>query len=401
MVRSAGALAIVSRMATHRLGLVMHGVTGRMGLNQHLKRSILAIRDAGGVPLRSGDRVVPEPLLLGRNEAKLRAIADETGLGSYTTDYDAAIGSSEHTLFFDAGATLMRPELLSKAIAAGKHVYCEKPVAGSLAAAAAACARAEAAGVKTGVVMDKLFLPGLIKLAQLKADGFFGRLLSARIDFGYWVFTGEGAPSNRPSWNYRKPDGGGIIFDMMAHWRYVLDRVVAPVRSVVCLGATHVERRWDEQGQAYTPDADDAAYAVLQLEGGIVAQVNSSWCTRVNRDDLVVFQIDGTAGSAVAGLTWCRTQALSDTPRPVWNPDEPQRLAFRDLWTPYRPDDLFPNGFRAQWEQFIRHVCEDAPWPYTLREGVKGVHLAEAALQSWARRAWVDLETVQYGSALT
>ena len=243
--------------------------------------------------------------------------------------------------------------------------------------------------------MDKLFLPGLIKLAQLKADGFFGRILSVQIDFGYWVFTGEGPPSNRPSWNYRTRDGGGVIFDMMARWRYVLDRIVAPIRSVVCLGATHVDRRWDEQGQAYAADADDAAYAVLQLEGGIVAQVSSSWCTRVNRDDLVVFQIDGTAGSAVAGLTWCRTQSLADTPRPVWNPDEPQRLPFHDLWTPYRPDERFPNGFRSQWEQFIRHLFEDAPWAHTLREGVKGVQLAEAALRSWARRAWVDLDSVR------
>ncbi len=382
-------------MATHRLGLVMHGVTGRMGLNQHLKRSILAIRGAGGVALQNGDRVVPDPLLLGRNDRKLGEIARETGLDAYTTDYDAAIQSAEHSLFFDAGATLMRPALIGKAIAAGKHVYCEKPVAGSLAAAVEVCEQAEAAGVKAGVVMDKLFLPGLIKLARLKTDGFFGRILSVRIDFGYWVFTGEGSPSNRPSWNYRTRDGGGVIVDMMAHWRYVLDRIVAPVRSVVCLGATHVDRRWDEQGQAYAADAEDAAYAVLQLEGGIVAQVSSSWCTRVNRDDLVVFQIDGTAGSAVAGLTWCRTQSLADTPRPVWNPDEPQRLPFRDLWTPYRPDERFANGFRAQWEQFIRHLYEDAPWTYTLREGVKGVQLADAALRSWARRAWVDLDAVR------
>lgn len=365
-----------------------------MGLNQHLKRSVMPIRESGGVVLSNGDRVVPEPLLLGRNDAKLMSIAEDLGIDAYTTDYDSAIGSSEHALFFDAGTTVMRPELLDQALSKGKHLYCEKPVACSLASARKLCARADAADVKAGVVMDKLFLPGLIKLGQLKAQGFFGRILSVRIDFGYWVFTGEESPSNRPSWNYRKSSGGGIILDMMAHWRYVLDRIVAPVRSVVCLGATHVDQRWDERGEVYTADAEDAAYVVMQLEGGVVAQVNSSWCTRVNRDDLAIFQIDGTEGSAVAGLSWCRTQSLNNTPRPVWNPDEPQRLSFRDQWTPYQADQTYPNGFRAQWEQFIRHLYDDAPWPYTLREGLKGVQLAEAALESWRRRAWVNIEDV-------
>ncbi len=381
-------------MATHRLGIVMHGVTGRMGLNQHLKRSVMPIRESGGVVLNNGDRVVPEPLLLGRNDAKLMSIAEDLGIDAYTTDYDSAIGSSEHALFFDAGTTVMRPELLDQALSKGKHLYCEKPVACSLASARKLCARADAADVKAGVVMDKLFLPGLIKLGQLKTQGFFGRILSVRIDFGYWVFTGEESPSNRPSWNYRKSSGGGIILDMMAHWRYVLDRIVAPVHSVVCLGATHVDQRWDERGDVYTADAEDAAYVVMQLEGGVVAQVNSSWCTRVNRDDLAIFQIDGTEGSAVAGLSWCRTQSLNNTPRPVWNPDEPQRLQFRDQWTPYQADRTYPNGFRAQWEQFIRHLYDDAPWPYTLREGLKGVQLAEVALESWRRRAWVNIEDV-------
>ena len=382
-------------MATYRLGIVMHGVTGRMGLNQHLKRSVMNIREVGGVLLGNGDRILPDPLLLGRDDAKLASIAAETGIHSYTTDYDLAIRSPEHTLFFDAGSTAMRPELLGQAIAAGKHVYCEKPVASTGAGARKLCDRAAQAKVKAGVVMDKLFLPGLIKLAQLKGEGFFGRILSVRIDFGYWVFAGDDSPSNRPSWNYRKRDGGGIIFDMMSHWRYVLDHIVAPVRSIVCLGATHVDRRWDEHGNAYEVDVEDAAYAVMSLDGGVVAQVNSSWCTRVNRDDLAVFQIDGTDGSAVAGLNWCRTQSHDDTPRPVWNPDEPQRLAFRDQWTPYQPNRSYPNGFRAQWEQFIRHLHDDAPWVYTLREGFKGVQLAEAAIESWRRRAWVDVDSVK------
>ena len=372
----------------------MHGVTGRMGGTQHLRRSVLAIHEAGGILLTNGDRVVVEPLLLGRNDAKLAALASETGFSEYTTDYDAALGSRDHTLFFDAGTTAQRPKLLGRALAAGKHVYCEKPVAASLTEAREVTAQATQGKMKSGVVMDKLFLPGLLKLAQLKSEGFFGRILSVRVDFGYWVFDGQTGTSNRPSWNYRRSDGGSIIFDMMAHWRYVLDRLVAPVQSVMCLGATHLQQRWDEAGDSYIADADDASYALMQLKDGVVAQVNSSWCTRVNRDDLAVFQIDGTEGSAVAGLNWCRTQSLSDTPRPVWNPDEPQAESFRDQWIPYQPERRYPNGFRAQWEQFIRHLYEDAAWSYTLQEGVKGVELAEAAMESWRRRVWVDLDGV-------
>ena len=278
-----------------------------------------------------------------------------------------------------------------RAIDAGKHVYCEKPVAETLEDALKVVRRAQEAGVKTGVVNDKLFLPGLIKLRRLRDAGFFGRILSLRGEFGYWVFEGDWMPAQRPSWNYREAEGGGIILDMLCHWRYVLDNVVAPVRSVSCLGAVHIPERWDESGRRYDADADDAAYATFELEGGIVAQINSSWCVRVRRDDLVTFQVDGTQGSAVAGLHHCFSQDRVNTPKPVWNPDEPQPLDFRQQWQEVPDNQVFDNAFKVQWEAFIRHLFEDTPWRYTLLEGAKGVQLAELGMRSWAERRWVDV----------
>jgi predicted dehydrogenase len=378
-------------MATRRLGIIMHGVTGRMGTNQHLIRSILAIRDDGGVVLPSGDRVMPDPILVGRNGEKVEALAKQHGVQRWTTDLAAALADAADDVFFDSGTTQMRPALVEQALAAGKHVYCEKPTAMSLAEAVKMARLAEESGLKHGVVQDKLFLPGLMKLKMLRDSGFFGRMLAVRCEFGYWVFEGDLQPAQRPSWNYRAEDGGGIIIDMLCHWRYVLDNVFAPVESVCCTGATHIPKRWDEAGEPYKVTAEDAAYATFQLAGGVVAQFNSSWATRVYRDDLAMFQVDGTHGSAVAGLQHCKIQPLMATPRPVWNPDEERSENFRDDWQEVPDTQDYANGFRVQWETFIRHVVADAPWTYTLLEGAKGVQLGELALESWNTRRWLDV----------
>jgi predicted dehydrogenase len=378
-------------MAVRRLGIIMHGVTGRMGYNQHLVRSIAAIRAAGGVVLPNGDRAMLDPILVGRNAQKLAEIAELQGVARYTTDLDEALADPNDTIFFDSGSTQMRAALLTRAINAGKHVYCEKPVSETLGEALAVARLAEARGVKHGVVQDKLFLPGLRKLLMLRKAGFFGRILSVRGEFGYWVFEGDLQPAQRPSWNYRKADGGGVVLDMLPHWRYVLDNTFGPVKSVSCRGVTHIPERIDEQGKRYNADADDAAYATFELEGGIIAQINSSWATRVNRDDLVTFHVDGTHGSAVAGLTRCVTQHRVNTPRPVWNPDEPQTMKFMQQWDEVPDTEVFGNGFRVQWEDFIRHVMADTPWHHDLLEGAKGVQLAELATQSWVERRWVDV----------
>jgi predicted dehydrogenase len=378
-------------MSERRLGIVMNGVTGRMGTNQHLVRSVLAIMRQGGVALKDGTRVMPDPVLVGRNEAKLAQLAREHGLAKYTTDLDGALRDKANELYFDAASTNLRIANLEKAIAAKKHIYCEKPTAETLTDALAIYRRARDAGVKHGVVQDKLFLPGLMKLKMLVDSGFFGRILSVKGDFGYWVFEGDWQPAQRPSWNYKKEEGGGIILDMLCHWRYVLDNIFAPVKSVSCLGATHIPQRWDENGKRYDADADDAAYATFELEGGVVAQINSSWATRVRRDDLVTFQVDGTHGSAVAGLTRCFSQARVNTPRPVWNPDVRQPISFFEQWQEI-PDNQPPeNGFKTQWELFIRHLCEDAPFKWDLLAGARGVQLAELGLQSWRERRWIDI----------
>ena len=382
-------------MAEKRLGVIMNGVTGRMGTNQHLVRSVLEINKEGGVVLKDGTRVVLDPILVGRNADKVSRLAKAHGVERWTTDLDAALADKKDELFFDAASTQLRAALVKKAITAGKHIYVEKPTADTLEDAQEIYRLAKKAGIKHGVVQDKLYLPGLLKLKMLRQAGFFGRILSCRIDFGYWVFEGDLQPIQRPSWNYRKAEGGGIVLDMMPHWRYVVDNVFGNMTGLFCMPVNHIEKRWDEQGQPYKADCDDAAYAILQLEGGAVAQINFDWNVRVRRDDLVTFKIDGTHGSAVAGLVDCWTQERVNTPRPVWNPDTSVATDYFKDWQKM-PTVLPPqNAFRIEWEMFIRHLYDGAPFPHGLLEGAKGLQTVELAFKSWAEKRWVDVPKLE------
>lgn len=381
-------------MKVHRLGIIMNGVTGRMGKNQHLLRSIVEIMKQGGVKLSDTESIMPDPVLVGRNEAKLRALSELSGVEKFTTDLESVIKDPDYEIYFDAQTTGRRAEAVKLAASHGKHVYCEKPTSSSFDTAMDLYDFCEKAGVKHGVVQDKLFLPGMLKLKRLMEKGFFGEILSVRGEFGYWVFEGHTVPAQRPSWNYRKEDDGGIIVDMLCHWRYVLDNLFGKVQAVSCLGATHIQERVDEQGKAYKCTADDAAYATFKLDGGIVAHFNSSWCVRVRRDDLLTIQVDGTLGSAVAGLRECYTQHYGNTPKPVWNPDVDQSIKFFEGWSKVPEQETFENAFKVQWELFLKHVVRDEPFPWNLKEGAKGVQLAEKGLESWAGKAWVDIEDI-------
>ena len=381
-------------MSVRRIGIIMNGVTGRMGANQHLLRSIAAIRTDGGLALPDGAVLVPDPLLVGRDPRKLEELAARAAGVPWTTDLDAALANPAYEIYFDAQTTDRRADAVRRAIAAGKHVYCEKPSAATMGDALDLYRRAKAAGVKHGVVQDKLWLPGIRALKDLVARGFFGRVLSVRGEFGYWVFEGDTVPAQRPSWNYRAEDGGGIVADMFAHWRYVLDEVFGRVTAVSCLGARHIDRRWDEAGRPYAATADDAAYATFELEGGIVAQFNSSWCVRVRRDDLLTLQVDGTKGSAVAGLRGCWTQTAAATPRPVWNPDVESGADYRSDWERVAEPGGQVNAFRAEWELFLRHVASGEAFPWDLLAGARGVQLAELGLESWRTRAWVTVPSL-------
>jgi predicted dehydrogenase len=373
------------------IGIIMNGVSGRMGYRQHLVRSVLAIREQGGVPLSTGDRVQVEPILVGRREGALAELADKHDIADYTTDLDAALADPRWEIYADFLVTKARAHALRKAIAAGKAIYTEKPTAENLDEAVELAALARIAGVKTGVVHDKLYLPGLRKLARLIESGFFGRILSVRGEFGYWVFEGDWQPAQRPSWNYRAEDGGGIVVDMFPHWSYVLENLFGQVQSVYARAVTHIPTRVDEAGQPYTATADDAAYAVFELEGGVIAQLNSSWAVRVNRKELVEFQVDGTHGSAVAGLFGCRIQPRNATPKPVWNPDLPEEHDYACDWMEVPDNDEFQNGFKTQWEEFIRYVVGDAAHTFDLLAGARGVQVAEAGLESSRTGRRVDL----------
>jgi len=375
------------------IGIILNGVTGRMGTNQHLVRSILAIRDQGGILLPDGSRLIPDPILTGRNANKLAELAKKHGVERFTTDLDAALADPYNEIFFDASGTPYRIPFLERAIAAGKHVYCEKPTATEYAEALRIAEVAEKAGVKNGTVQDKLWLPGIRKFQLLKEQGFFGKILSVRGEFGYWVFTGEheGQPIQRPSWNYRAEDGGGMIVDMHCHWRYVIDNLFGNVTRVFCKAATHIPQRFDEAGKPFACTADDSAYAIFETDTGVTCQFNSSWNVRVRRDDLLTMQVDGTEGSAIVGLRKCWAQHQSVTPRPIWNPDIDSPIDYYANWTEV-PDQLhFDNAFKIQWEMFLKHVAIDAPFKWTLREGSKGVQLAELSIKSHEQGRWMDV----------
>ncbi|HTQ64559.1 MAG TPA: Gfo/Idh/MocA family oxidoreductase [Puia sp.] len=378
-------------MKQHVIGIIMNGVTGRMGTNQHLLRSIVEIIKQGGVKISSGEVIMPDPVLVGRDLNKLQKLSALSGVKKITTNLDEAFADKNNQIYFDAQVTGRRAEAVKKAVSAGKHIYCEKPIATDTKTALELYQLCKRAGLKHGVVQDKLWLPGLLKLKRLIQQDFFGKILSVRGEFGYWVFEGDTIAGQRPSWNYRKEDDGGIISDMLCHWRYVLDNLFGKVKAVSCLGATHIPYRVDEQGKKYACTADDAAYSTFELEGSVIAHFNSSWTVRVRRDDLLTLQVDGTKGSAVAGLRECYIQHYGNTPKPVWNPDIPQPINFFEGWAKVPEQETYDNAFKAQWELFLKHVVTDSPFPWDLREGAKGVQLAEKGIESWNKRCWVDI----------
>jgi predicted dehydrogenase len=378
-------------MNEKRIGIIMNGVTGRMGTHQHLMRSIVEIIKQGGVKINGDETIMPDPVLVGRNLAKLEKLSGMSGVSKYTTDLDRAISDRNNQIYFDAQTTGRRFEAVKKAIKAGLHIYCEKPAAADSAQALELYKGCLGQHLKSGVVQDKLWLPGMKKLKKLINNHFFGRIISVRGEFGYWVFEGHSIPSQRPSWNYKKEEDGGIIMDMLCHWQYLLENLFGKIRSVSCLGITHIPERVDENGHTYRCTAEDAAYSTFMLEGDIVAHFNSSWTTRVRRDDLLTVHVDGTRGSAVAGLRKCFMQSYENTPRPVWNPDVEQPIQFFDNWVEVDADEIFENAFKVQWELFLKHVVADEPFPWNLLEGAKGVQLAEKGLESWKKRKWIDI----------
>ncbi|MEJ1974329.1 MAG: Gfo/Idh/MocA family oxidoreductase [Lacunisphaera sp.] len=382
-------------MKVHKIGIIMNGVTGRMGTNQHLIRSIKAIIDQGGVKLSDNEVIMPDPVLVGRREDKLKALAARTGVPRVSTNLDTELANPANQIYFDATLTGQRPIGVRQAIAAKKHIYCEKPTATTSAEALALAQEVTAAGLKNGVVQDKLWLPGLMKLKWLIDTGFFGQILSVRGEFGYWVFTGEHEKLQRPSWNYRKEEDGGIIVDMLCHWQYVIQNLFGEVKSLTCLGATHIPTRWDETGKPYQCTADDSAYATFELANGVICHFNSSWDVRVDRDDLLTLQVDGTRGSAVAGLRDCKAQSLAATPRCVWNPDVDSPIKYQDGWVRVPDQGAYDNAFKIEWELFLKHVVQGGEFRWSLHEGAKGVQLAELGLKSWAERKWVDVPVLK------
>ena len=378
-------------MATRRLGIIMHGATSRIGTTQHLLNSLVPIIAEGGLPLANGDRLMPDPVIVSRSAEKAQALAERFGLARWSTDLDACLADPVNELFFECAYGGGRVELAKRAIAAGKHIYLEKPVAETLAEVLDLRETAERAGVKHAVMQDKIHLPGLVKLKTLIDIGFFGRIHGMRLEFGWWVFDGEVIPAQRTSWNYKKAMGGGLVLDMFPHWRYVIEHLFGRPTSVTARINTAQPKRWDEQHRPYDVDVEDEVRAIVEFENGIVGEVFSSWATRIRRDDMLVVSVDGTQGSAHATLHDCFTQTLGTTPKPVFPVQAPQAMDFFGQWQKAPELTPFKNSYRMAWEAFLRHVAEEAPNGASLLQAARGLQLIEACYESHRSRRWVEM----------
>jgi len=362
-------------MTATRLGIIMYGATGRIGVNQHLANSLDVLRRSQ-LKTSNGRLVELDLILVGRDPQKLAEVAAAHGISRWTTDLDSALADESNQIFFDCAATNLRYGLLEKAIRAGKHVYCEKPLAERPEEAVRLANLATQRGVKHGVVMANLWLPGLVKLQRLLKADYFGKVLSVRGEFGYWIFEGDWQLGQRPSWNYRAEDGGGIILDMLCHWHYMLAQLFGPITQVHCMKSTQIQNRWDEQGRLYRATAEDTAFVTGLIEDKVPVQINVSWATRVRRDDLLTIHIDGTHGSAVVGARDCFIQPRTLTPKPVWNPDSQAARNYFADWSPVPDNQTFENAFKAQWQAFIDHVVTGVAFPWDFFMGAEGVQLA-------------------------
>ena len=379
-------------MTVKEIGIIVHGATGRIGATQHLANALAPILAEGGLPARTG-RIVPRLLLVGRSAMRLAEIAHRHGITDWTVDLDEALARPDFLVFFDAAATEQRVATLSKAIAAGKHIYSEKPVAPTVAEGLQLLRAAKALGLKTGAVEDKIYLPGLQKLKTLAASNFFGRVTGFRLDFGWWVFDGRERPSQRPSWNYKRKTGGGLTLDMYPHWRYVIEGILGPILRVVTAMKTVIPERRDETGKIYPVDVEDSSLTLAELASGAVGAIICSWATRVRRDDLLSFQIDGTHGSAVAGLHRCWIQSRADTPTVQhFNPDRDLGIDYRANWNEVSDQGNHTNPYRVGWEHFLRHVVDGSPPASDLTAGIRDVQLAEACYRSVNEGKWISLE---------
>jgi predicted dehydrogenase len=381
----------VKVLAVREVGIIVNGATGRIASTQHLANALLPIRAEGGLAV-GDDRVMPRLLLAGRDEKRLAELARGNGIDRWTTNLDAALSDPGYSVFFDA-ATVQRVPALSKAVAAGKHIYSEKPVALSVADGMSLLAAARARNLKHGAVEDKIFLPGLQKLAQLADKKFFGRVTGFRLDFGWWVFEGFERKSQRPSWNYQRSGAGGLTMDMYPHWRYVIESILGPIRRIVAATATSIPQRADEIGTRYDVDVDDTSLTLAELANGAIGTIVCSWATRVRRDDLMTFQIDGTGGSAIAGLHRCWAQSAGDTPdvRHI-NPMVDINFDYRRDWKEVSGPVDSTNPYRIGWERFLRHIASGEPLVSDLSAGVRDVKLVEACYRSAAEGRWIVLD---------
>ena len=379
-------------MAVKEIGIIVNGATGRIASTQHLANALVPIRAEGGLT-DGADRIVPRLLLVGRNAERLVEIARAHGIDRWTSDLDDALAQPGFSVFFDAAATKQRVLALTKAIAADKHIYSEKPVAPSFAEGLALLRAARSRRLKHGAVEDKILLPGLQKLLGLAKQGYFGRITGFALEFGWWVFDGLERPSQRPSWNYQRSGGGGLTSDMYPHWRYLIEGILGPIHKVTAAAMTAIPERVDELGHRYRVDVDDTAITLAELASGAVGTIRCSWATRVRRDDLLTLQVDGTGGSAIAGLHRCWTQSATDTPaiRHI-NPTVDIGADYRGGWKEVTTAGTYANPYRVGWEYFIRHVVSDAPFVSDLSAGIRDVQLAEACCRSVSEQKWITLE---------